>query len=96
MGRTLVHVPNTSDKENGYAQIDHRTIQYIILRNVKYSLGSKSTLSTLAKPDIDAPKFDLRKLAVGNWFSEMQYYKLRTNHFGFSFECTTYNKFNTV
>ena len=76
MGRTLVVVPNSSKSENGFALIDHRTIQHIILRNVKYSLAKKSTLASLAKPDPDAPKFDLSKLAVGNKFSEMQYYKL--------------------
>ena len=58
--------------------MDHRTIQSIILRNVKYSLGKTSTLDSLEKPQSDEPKWDLNKLSVGNWFSELQYYKLKS------------------
>ena len=30
-----------------------------------------------AKKDKDAPKWDTKKLAVGNWFSSVSYYKVK-------------------
>ena len=72
MGRSLV-----IDLEvNDFRQVDHRSIQWIIFRNVKYSLGRKSTLSTLEKKE-ETAKWNQSKLKEGNWFSECQYYKVK-------------------
>ena len=46
MGRSLV-IDLQAQSDVGFRQVDHRTIQSIILRNVKYSLGKKSTLASL-------------------------------------------------
>lgn len=72
MGRSLV-IDLEAPSFNNFRQVDHRTIQSIILKNVKYSLGKKSTLSSLVAPE---KKWDLSKLQVGDWFSENQFYKL--------------------
>lgn len=78
LGRSLI-VDLEAPIYNRYRQVDHRTIQYIILRNVKYKLASKSNLEEFQKRQEDKPKpkekWDLKKLQEGNWFSEMQYYK---------------------
>lgn len=66
MGRSLV-IDLEAPLENNFRQVDHRTIQSIILKNVKYSLGKKSTLASLVVPE---RKWDLSKLQVGDWFSE--------------------------
>lgn len=70
MGRSLII---DLEDNNRFKQVDHRTIQSIILRNVKYNLGKKSTLNTLVPFDGDTqkPKWDLSKLSVGDWFSEL-------------------------
>lgn len=75
LGRTLV-----IDVEAGYKQVDHRTIQFIILKNVKYTLGRKSPSSSQvqeAAQEDGTAKWDGSKLAIGNWFSEIQYYKYK-------------------
>ena len=70
LGRTLV-----IDLENpGFKQVDHRTIQWIIIRNTKYVLGKKSQ-EEAPEAEKRAEKWDCGKLALGNWFSEVQYYK---------------------
>ena len=46
MGRSLV-IDLEAAAPNNFRQVDHRTIQSIIWRNVKYCLGTKSTLNTL-------------------------------------------------
>ena len=78
LGRSLI-VDLEAPIYNRYRQVDHRTIQSIVLRNVKYKLGSKSQLAEFQKQQEEAPKkkekWDLTKLKVGDWFSEMQYYK---------------------
>ena len=76
MGRSLV-LDLEAPATNRWRQVDHRTIQSIILRNVKYTLGKKSTLSSQEEPKFNLrPKWDAKKLKVGNWFSECQYYQL--------------------
>lgn len=79
MGRSLV-IDLEAAAGTNFRQVDHRTIQSIILRNVKYTLGKKSTLSTLegVKRDEKAPKWEQSKLKLGNWFSENQFYRLDT------------------
>jgi len=76
LGRSTV-IDLQSTHENKFRQIDHRTIEEIIVNNVKYELkkGSKR-----AEPEDDAkakdePKWDFSKLAVGNIFSGTSYYK---------------------
>ena len=68
-GRTLIIDLKDS---NSFKQVDHRTIQYIILKNVKYTLGSKSELPRFLetyKPSNDS-KWNTKKLTVGDWLSE--------------------------
>lgn len=74
LGRSLVHDLETK-AESKVRMVDHRTIDYIIFKNVKYVLGKKKAEEE-EKRDRDAPKFDINKLAVGNWFSLTQYYKV--------------------
>jgi len=76
MGRSLV-VDLKAPEGKGWRQVDHRTIQYIIFKNVKYELGKKvkGTDELPLKPDL-SKKWTESKLAVGNWFSQIQYYKL--------------------
>jgi len=75
MGRTLV-IDLNAPIWNRFRQVDHRTIQSIILKNVKYNLGRKSTLKSLEMPkEPPRTKWDVSKLKVGDWFSENQYYK---------------------
>ena len=76
LGRSLV-IDLEAPKENQIRQVDHRTIQSIILRNVKFNLGKTSTLSSLPAPDYDhVSKWENSKLNIGNWLSDMQYFKL--------------------
>lgn len=67
-------------EKNNFRQIDHRTIDHIIYKNVKYSLGKKGkdAEELPLKFDKDASKWTLSKLAVGNWFSSVQYYKIKS------------------
>ena len=76
LGRSLV-IDLSSDGDNKFKQIDHRSIDHIILRNVKYVLkkGAKGEEEAFKK---DAPKWDSTRLAVGNWFSGTKYYKATT------------------
>ena len=53
--------------------IDHRSIDWIIFKNIKYVLGKGSKV----EEDTDKVKWDSDKLAVGNWFSLTQYYKVK-------------------
>ena len=56
-----------------FRQVDHRTIEYIIFRNVKYSLGRKSAGQSNEelpiREDKSENKWDQNKLQVNNWFS---------------------------
>ena len=40
LGRSLV-IDLNAEAPNNFRQVDHRTIEYIIFRNVKYTLGKK-------------------------------------------------------
>lgn len=78
LGRSTVIDLNKKVPFN-FRQVDHRTIDYIIFKNVKYSLGRKPTgfdEELPLKVDKKAPRWDGNKLAVGNWFSQVTYYKL--------------------
>ena len=52
--------------------VDHRTIQEIILRNVRYQLGKKAT--EVKPPKDTKEKWEFKNLKIGDWFSESQYY----------------------
>jgi hypothetical protein len=74
MGRSLV-IDLEAPEGNRFRQVDHRTIQSIILKNIKYNLGKKSTLSSIEGYKWHpTSKWDGNKLKVGDWFSECQYY----------------------
>lgn len=79
LGRSLI-IDLNAPKANNFRQVDHRTIDYIIYRNVKYSLGKKAPGSEEfpLKYDRDAAKWSESKLAVGNWFSSVSYYKVKS------------------
>ena len=76
LGRSTV-IDLTAKTENKFRQIDHRTIESIIFKNVKYSLkkGAKKVEEDEEKKK-DGPKWDAKKLAVGNWFSGTSYFKI--------------------
>jgi hypothetical protein len=76
LGRSTV-IDLSAKTDSKFRQIDHRTIESIILRNVKYTLKKASAKSGAAKDEEkkkDSPKWDFSKLAVGNWFSGTSYY----------------------
>ena len=78
MGRSMI-VDLNAPANNNIRQVDHRTIQSIVLRNVKYSLGRKApgTEEIPVKTDYDAPKWEASNLKKGNWFSQITYYKVK-------------------
>ena len=76
MGRSLI-IDLNAPSNNNFRLVDHRTIQSIILKNVKYILGTKSGLASFTPSTSGDSKWDVRKLAVGNWFSECQYYQYK-------------------
>ena len=75
----------TSTHDNKFRQVDHRSINYIIFKNVKYVLkksGKKQNKAEEAEDEEEAgkkkkdePKWDTARLAVGNVFSGTNYYR---------------------
>lgn len=64
---------------NKFRQVDHRSIEYIIIRNVKYMLKKSNSKKSREFHDFEVNKKDLsrwdpNKLVVGNWFSGTRYY----------------------
>ena len=59
-------------------QIDHRSIDYIIFKGVKYTFGkrpdSHARLDLPIIKDKNKPTWDVSKLKVGDWFSSVNYY----------------------
>lgn len=88
LGRTLVI--DLEAGPEGFKQVDHRTIKWIILKNTKYVLGKKSAGANDQAPK-ELNKWDQSKLAVGNWFSEVAYYKYKSMSSG-DYEVTVRNK----
>jgi len=78
LGRSTV-IDLSSKHENKFRQVDHRTIEHIILKNVKYVLKKSGKKDQKKEDDEekkkDKPKWDTSKLAVDNWFSGTSYYK---------------------
>lgn len=77
MGRSLM-IDLNAPQGKGFRYIDHRTIQYIIFKNVKYSLGKRDAgIEELplkrSRSDIH---FDGQKLGIDNWFSSIQYFRV--------------------
>ena len=64
-------------RDNNIRQVDHRTIQSIIFKNVKYSLGKKSTNEELPlKHSSEEARWNTSLVTVGDWFSYISYYKV--------------------
>jgi len=92
LGRSLV-IDLTADGENKYKQIDHRSIDHIIYRNVKYVLkkGAKACDPEeykTSKQQVNAPKWNDSNLTVGNWFSGTRYFKV-VDYSGDEVTCTS-------
>lgn len=80
LGRSVVIDLNAIAGKN-VRQVDHRSIDYIIFQDVKYTLGKRSG----ADADLELPvkrgkdaimRWDENKLQVGDWFSQINYYKV--------------------
>jgi len=80
LGRSLV-IDLKTDSANKFRQIDHRTISSIIFKNVLYSLkkGGKNFEEVDTNVPKDQPRWDAKKLAVGNIFSGTSYYETVTD-----------------
>ena len=70
---------NANPKISNIRQVDHRTIDYLIYKNVKYCVGKKDpNVGELPiKKEKDAANWNNTKLNVGNWFSSVVYYKVK-------------------
>jgi hypothetical protein len=80
LGRSTV-IDLTAKTAEKFRQIDHRTIESIILRNVKYVLkkaGAKGEAFTEVAIVKNEPKWNFANLAVGNWFSTTNYFHVKT------------------
>lgn len=76
LGRTLIIDLNGPPKNN-FRQVDHRTIEWIIYRNVKYTVGKRSTIEELPLKHPNGERnFDASKIKPGNWVCEISYYKV--------------------
>lgn len=81
LGRSLV-IDLTTDKENKFRQIDHRTIDSIIFKNVKYTVkksGGRSFADIDTRIGKDEAKWDASQLKVGDMFSGTSYYETVTD-----------------
>lgn len=84
LGRSTV-VDLTSEHENKFRQVDHRTINHIVFNNTKYVLkkgGKKQPKEEESDEDMDGskkkkeePKWNYAELAVGDVFSGTNYYR---------------------
>jgi hypothetical protein len=76
LGRSTV-IDFSAATENKFRQVDHRTIDHIIFKNIRYILkkGGKKASEEIEAPEKKEPDWDHSKLAVGNTFSGTNYYK---------------------
>jgi len=78
LGRSLI-IDLKSHGPSNFKQVDHRSIEYIIFKNVKYSLGKRTGDAPEQLPVKHAHnvrKWDTSKLAIGNRFSSISYFKI--------------------
>lgn len=75
LGRSLI-IDLNADPKNNFRQIDHRSINWIIFKNVKYSQGKKTGDEEYPLKPGQGDKWNQSKLQVGNWFSATSYYKV--------------------
>lgn len=73
-GRSLVVDLNS---DSGFKQVDHRTINWIIYKNVKYSLGKSAKKEDMPLKPAQGPRWDASQIQVGQWFSATSYYKVK-------------------
>ena len=73
LGRSLV-IYLGSKSPNKFRQVDHRSIEYIIFKNIKYVLKKGAKAPEEEERKKDEPNWDSKKLSVGNWFSGTNYY----------------------
>ena len=79
LGRSLIIDLNAAAPHN-FRQVDHRSIEYIIFKNVKYSLGKRTGEAPEQLPikqSHDVRKWAPANLEVNNWFSSISYYKIK-------------------
>ena len=76
LGRSLV-IDLKATTESKFRQVDHRTIESIIFKNVKYVLkrGGKSFADIDTHIPKEEAKWDASKLAMNNMFSGTSYYE---------------------
>ena len=74
LGRSLIYDLNS---KNGYRQVDHRTINWIIYKNVKYSLGKGDKSQELPLKPLEGDKWNRSQIQVGQWFSATSYYNVK-------------------
>lgn len=63
LGRSLIIDLNADPKSN-YRQVDHRTINWIVFKNVKYSLGKKTDDRELPLKIVDGDRWDKSQLVL--------------------------------
>lgn len=76
LGRSTV-IDLTANTPNKFRQVDHRSIQWIIFKNVKYSLkkgGKKEDADEDEEYKKPKTLWNPKELAVGNWFSNTNYF----------------------
>ena len=79
LGRSTV-IDLSASTENKFRQVDHRSIESIILRNVKYVLkgsGVKGEAFSEVVINKEEARWAFAALAVGNWFSVTNYFKVK-------------------
>lgn len=80
LGRSTV-IDLGAKSDNKFKQIDHRSIDSITIRNVKYVLkkaGAKGEVFGDVAAGKDEPKWNYANLAVGNWFSTTNYFHVKS------------------
>jgi len=74
LGRSIV-IDLEAPLNNNHRQVDHRKIEHLIFKNVKYVCDKKAYKEELPlRRKASEPRWDGAKLAVGNWFSQVTYY----------------------
>ena len=78
LGRSTV-IDLTAKGDNKFRQVDHRTIEWLVFKNVKYVLkkGGKKEADDGEEKKKGEPLWDYSKLFVGNWFSTTAYFQVK-------------------